>query len=79
MRSALKATLIGGCMAILAGGAAYATGGAGGMGGGSMQQSGRDGDLQSNTSRYDPATEGQRLQGRRPGRRARDRRGSEEP
>ncbi len=57
MRSALKATLIGGCMAILAGGAAYATGGAGGMGGGSMQQSGRDSDLQSNTSRYDPATE----------------------
>ena len=27
MRSALKATLIGGCMAILAGGAAFATGG----------------------------------------------------
>ena len=57
MRSALKATLIGGCMALLAGGAAFATGGAGGMGGGSMQPSGRDGDLQSATSRYDPSTE----------------------
>jgi Flp pilus assembly protein TadD len=57
MRSALKATLIGGCMALVAGGAAFATGGAGGMGGGSMQQSGRDGDLQSNTPRYNPSTE----------------------
>jgi Flp pilus assembly protein TadD len=57
MRRALKATLIGGCLAVLAGGAAFATGGAGGMGGGSMVPSGRDGDLQSGTPRYDPAIE----------------------
>ncbi len=56
MRSALKATLIGGCMAVLAGGAAFATGGAGGAGGGSMASSGRDGDLQS-SPRYDPSAE----------------------
>jgi len=54
MRRALKAALIGGCVAVLAGGAALASGGAGGAGGGSMA---RDGDLQNSGPRYDPATE----------------------
>jgi Flp pilus assembly protein TadD len=55
MRRALKVTLIGGCLAVLAGGAAFASGGAGGMGGGGGL---RDSDLQTaSRPAYDPATE----------------------
>ncbi|WP_372782940.1 tetratricopeptide repeat protein [Phenylobacterium sp.] len=54
MRRVLKATLIGGCVTILACGAAFASGGgSGGMAGGS----GGAGDLQNLAPRYDPATE----------------------
>jgi Flp pilus assembly protein TadD len=56
MRRAVKATLIGGCLVILAGGGtALATGGAGGMGGGSMARNSDD--PQSGSQRYDPAAE----------------------
>src|SRR4051812_32260138 len=57
MRKALKATLIGGCMAVLASGAAFATGGAGGMGGGGARPADMDKDLPGGSSRYDPSTE----------------------
>ena len=59
MRRIVKSTLIGGCLAVLiTGGSALAAGGAGGMGGGSMVPSGRDGDLQNGSGpRYDPAAE----------------------
>jgi Flp pilus assembly protein TadD len=57
MRRALKATLIGGCLAVLLGGAAFATGGAGGMGGSGGRAADLDKDLPGATPRYDPATE----------------------
>jgi Flp pilus assembly protein TadD len=57
MRRALKAALIGGCVAMLAGGAAFATGGAGGMGGGGGRAADLDKDLPGGSPRYDPATE----------------------
>src|SRR3954466_10138774 len=56
MRSAFKAVLIGSCIAVLGGGMAMATGGAGGMGGGNMKNE-PDRDYSSSGSRYDPATE----------------------
>jgi Flp pilus assembly protein TadD len=48
--------LIGSCVAMLSGGVALATGGAGGMGGGNMKNE-VDHDYSSSGSRYDPATE----------------------
>jgi Flp pilus assembly protein TadD len=57
MRRALKAALIGGCVAMLAGGAAFATGGAGGMGGGGGRAADLDKDLPGGSPRYDPAVE----------------------
>jgi Flp pilus assembly protein TadD len=57
MRRTLKAALIGGCVAMLAGGAAFATGGAGGMGGGGGRAADLDKDLPGGSPRYDPATE----------------------
>lgn len=55
MQRALKAILIGSCVALLGGGVALATGGAGGMGGGGIRQP--DQDISASGSRYDPATE----------------------
>lgn len=55
MRRALQAVLIGSCVALI-GGAALATGGAGGMGGGNMKNE-VDRDYSASGSRYDPATE----------------------
>src|SRR5699024_1886093 len=59
MRRALKSTLIGGSLAILvSGGVAFATGGAGGMGGGGARPADMDRDLPGATGpRYDPAVE----------------------
>jgi Flp pilus assembly protein TadD len=57
MRRALKATLIGGCVAVLVSSAAFATGGAGGMGGGGGRPADLDKDLPGATARYDPAME----------------------
>ena len=56
MQRALKAMLIGSCVAVLGGGVAMATGGSGGMsGGGGMKN--EPGEYGSSGSRYDPATE----------------------
>src|SRR3569623_1405934 len=59
MRRALKSTLIGGALAILvSGGMAFATGGAGGMGGGGARPADLDKDLPGGSGpRYDPAVE----------------------
>src|SRR4051794_8814137 len=57
MRKALKATLIGGCMILLAGGAAVASGGAGGMGGAGGSSSASADFSGSGGPRYDPAAE----------------------
>lgn len=59
MQRALKSTMIGGCLAILvSGGVAFATGGAGGMGGGGARPADMDKDLPGASGpRYDPAVE----------------------
>src|SRR3981189_696968 len=63
MRRALRAALIGGCVALLAGGAGFPPrgggggGGAGGRGGGGGRAADLDKDLPGGTPRYDPATE----------------------
>jgi Flp pilus assembly protein TadD len=57
MRHALKAILIGTCVAALGGAAALAAGGSGGMGGASAGASGGGVDFSDRGPRYDPAAE----------------------